>query len=413
MKSQKIIWLVVALLAVALIAYGVRKGGKKPGEKVLPQKTAEVTPGEAPTGPIKIGGVLPLSGSAAQYGQPIQNAVELARAEINAAGGVAGQPLEVVWEDGKCDGTAGASAAQKLVSVDKVKIIFGGACSGETIPQAPITEPAKVLLVSPCASSPKISGIGDFVFRTMPSDALAGQVAAGYAYKIKGWKKAALITEQTDYAQGLRGAFKETFVRLGGEVTADEVYQSGATDIRTQILKIKESKPEIVYMAPQTGDAGLLILRQLKEGAVALPKLTAEVLMDRDMASKQKALLDGVIGVEAALDESNAQVKNFLSKYEAAHGTLSGIPICGANGYAQTYLLKEAIEKVGFDTEKIRDFFYALRDWDGPAGTLTFDKNGDPITGFFGVREILNGEVATLGTQWIMNGELEPFEPKK
>lgn len=395
MSKRTLGWL-IAILVVLGVVYGVSKRGGGPSTAARP---------------LKLGAILPLTGDAAPYGIPVRRAIELAAEEVNAAGGVGGKPLTVAWGDGKCNGADGAAEAQKLVNVDGVTVIFGGACSGETIPIAPITEPKQVLVISPCASSPKITDIGDFVFRTYPSDALAGKVGAGYAREVLKLQKIALITEQTDYAQGLREAFKRTFGEAGGAVVADEVYQTGATDFRTQLLKMKEANPDAVYLVPQSGNPGLLILRQLQELGYKGKRLTAEVLMDRKLVGENARLLEGLVGVEAALDDADPKVTAFLAKYQAKHNEeLSGIPLCSANGYTQVYLLKEAVAAVGTDTAKIRDWLYGLKGWVGPLGTLTFDRNGDPITGYYGIREVINGKVGTLGSQRIVDGSLQGFE---
>lgn len=401
MNRRALGWL-VAIIAVVLVLYGVSKR----------QAPVPADGGAALPDVVKIGSILPLTGGGAPYGIPIRRTIEMAVEEVNAAGGIAGKPMEVVWGDGKCSGTDGATEAQRLVSVEGVKVIFGGACSGETIPMAPITEAVKALLISPCASSPKVSEIGDFVFRTMPSDANAGKVAASYARDILKLQKVAVVSEQTDYAQGLRGAFKDAFSAGGGAVSGDEVFQTGMSDFRTLLLKVKETNPEAVYVAPQTGDAGVLLLQQLKEIGYTGKIITAEVLMDRKLVGDNAALFEGLVGVEAGIDTTNAKVAAFLEKYKTKYGEeISGIPVCGANGYSQVYLLKDAIETVGYDTTKIRDWLYDLKDWSGGLGTLTFDQNGDPITGYFGIRQVKGGAVTTLGTQLLVNGTLEPFAP--
>lgn len=400
MNKRALGWLVAIVVVVGVI-YTVAKRPAGPAPAALPDK-------------IRIGTILPLSGDGAPYGLPVRRTIEMAVEKLNTAGGIAGKPIEVVWGDGQCDGKAAATEAQKLVNVDGVKIVFGGYCSGETIAAAPVTEAGQVLLISPGSSSPKITGIGDFVFRTYPSDALAGKIAAGYARNVMELSKVALISEQTDYAQGLREAFKTTFGELGGAVAADEVYQTGATDFRTQLLKVKEAGPEAIYLVPQTGNPGLLILQQAKELGIGGKRLTAEVLMDRKIVKENATLMDGLVGVEAALDDANPTVAAFLVEYKAKYGEdMGGIPLGNANGYQQVYLMKDAIEAVGFDTAKIKDWLYALKGWQGPLGTLTFDRNGDPITGYFGIRVVTGGTPKTLGVQQLANGELLPFEPAK
>ncbi|MBI2034027.1 MAG: ABC transporter substrate-binding protein [Candidatus Liptonbacteria bacterium] len=346
---------------------------------------------------IKIGVLVPLTGDAASYGESENRAIQIAVQEINSSGGINGKKIELVTEDGKCDPQAGGTAAQKLVNIDKVKIIIGGACSGETLAAAKITEPAEVILISPSASSPKVTEAGDFVFRTYPSDSLAGKVNATYAFKELKAKKVAVFTELTDYAQGLREVYKETFSNLGGQIVSDETYTTGDTDFRTQVLKIKTAKPDVIYVVPQSLTPGVQIFKQLRESGVTAKFTTAEVLLDRQGAKDNAKVLEGVYGVEPAVDYvGNAKAKAFMAAHKAKFaGAEPGS--FAANAYDAVYLIKAAVEATGgLDTLKIRDFLYGVKDWPGAIGSITIDQNGDPILGL-NVRKILKGEVTDVG----------------
>ena len=148
---------------------------------------------------IKIGFIAPLTGEAATYGLMGQNVVKLAADEINAQGGINGRHLEIIYEDGKCNGAAAATAIQKLVEFDKVEVVFGGFCSSESLGAEPIATQNKVLLFSLGSSSPALTGKSPFFARDYPSDASQGAVLAEIAYNKKGWRNVALIQEQLDY----------------------------------------------------------------------------------------------------------------------------------------------------------------------------------------------------------------------
>src|SRR3989338_8751673 len=125
-KITKIFWSVVTIVIGAGILYWL----------LAPKPTNGPTTTVEPQGTLKIGAVLPLTGDGAAYGLPIQRAASLAVNEINLAGGVKGQSMEIIWEDGKCDAKEATSAARKLVTVDGVKVILGGVCSSETLSMA-------------------------------------------------------------------------------------------------------------------------------------------------------------------------------------------------------------------------------------------------------------------------------------
>ena len=143
------------------------------------------------TEPIKIGYIGPLTGGVAAYGETEKNVIELALQEINSSGEL-NRKLEVIYEDGKCDGKDAATAAQKLINIDKVKIILGGACSAETLAAAPLAEENKVILFSSFASNPSISQAGDYIFRNCFSDADFGKADAEFIVS-RGIKRVAAL----------------------------------------------------------------------------------------------------------------------------------------------------------------------------------------------------------------------------
>jgi branched-chain amino acid transport system substrate-binding protein len=352
-------------------------------------------PGTGGAETIKLGVIQPFTGDAASYGESELRGIEVAVAEINEAGGIDGKLLELVTEDGKCDPQAGGAAAQKLVNVDRVKVIIGGACSGETLAAANVTEPAEVLLISPSATSPDVTDAGDFLFRTIPSDALAGETAAAYAFNELGAETAAVLAERTDYAQGLREVFMNSFGALGGEIIADETYATGDTDFRTQILKIKDAEPDVMYLVPQTVTPGVAMVAQVKEHKVGADLLTAEVLLDREAVAENVQTLEGVIGVEVAIDfVDNVKAAAFreahLTMFDAEPGMFS------ANAYDAVYLIRDAIAQNGLDTIQMRDWLYGVANWPGTVGFITFDEHGD-LQMSLNVRKIVGGEVTDLG----------------
>lgn len=382
-KGSKLFWgiVVVAIVIIILALARTPSGG----------------PAGLPDGPLTLGMVLPLTGDGAAYGIPLQRAGELALAELNAAGGIAGKQIKAIWEDGKCEGKEATAAAQKLINIDQVKIIFGGACSSETLAIAELANAAKVLVISPSATSPDLTEKGgDFVFRTAPSDAAAGAIAAEYAYNKLAAKKVAVISETKDYAQGLRRVFTEKFKTLGGEIVADETYNTGDTDMRTQILKIKTSAPEVVYIVPQTPAPGILILKQLAVSGVKAKRLTAEVMIGRNVVAENKARMEGLVGIEPWFDDQGALAAGLLTKYKEKYNEEAPFPAFQANMYSQFYLIKEAIEKHGLNTEALRDWLYGVKDWKHALGTLTFDTYGDPVGLPYSVKKVDKGELKEL-----------------
>lgn len=371
-----------------LFAFGA--GCAAPYQSPAPAKTTN-TP--ALQGEVTLGAILPLTGDGAAYGLPIQKAVNLAVDEINAAGGVGGKKLVVATEDGKCDGKAGAVAAQKLISVMNVPAIIGGACSGETLGFAPIANEQKRVVISPSATSPDITTKGgDYVFRFAPSDALAGKIAAFYALKELGAKRAAIVSENTDYAQGLRKVFFKTFDENGGGIVIDEPYNTGATDFRTVALKIKNGHIDVVYIVPQTPAPGLAIVKALKDQKVEVKLLSSEIFLGLEVAKNNKETLEGVTGFEAFFDDQSVAAKKFADAYKTKYNEELAWPFYQANAYSEVYALKALIENVGASGEKLQAELARLKNWSGGALTnVTLDKDGDIEWKTYSVKKITNG----------------------
>lgn len=340
---------------------------------------------------LKIGVITPLTGDAASYGVAMQRAYDLAVSEINEKGGVNGQAIELVYEDGKCEGSAAATATQKLVNVDGVKFILGGTCSGETLAAAEITQASRVLLLSPSATSPDITEAGDLVFRTYPADDFEAKMVAEYAIN-NGLLRAAIISENTDFAQGVRNAFKESYT---GTVVFDETFNTGETDFRTLITKMREANPQMVYVSPQTAVAGELILKQIEENGMNVGIFANNSMIDRAAIAANPSLYEEAIMAEVQIP-TEGKASAMLAAYEAVYGTPPEFMAYTASAYDSVYLLSEAITAVGYDAEAVAGYFNnSVSDWDGAIGVFNFDENGDAEVELTLV-QVISGEFVPL-----------------
>lgn len=348
-----------------------------------------VTGGSANT--LKIGVLAPLTGDAAYAGVAIQKANDLAVSEINAAGGVNGKQLELIYEDSKCDGATATTSTQKLVNVDGVDFILGGTCSSETLAAAPITQEARVILLSPSATSPDLTQAGDLVFRTYPSDDFEAKMVAAYA-KENGLSRAAIISENTDFAQGVRNAFKASYE---GDLVFDESYNTGETDFRTLITKMRTANPQMVYVAAQTNVSGELILKQLEESGMNVGIFAVNSMLDRSAIAASPSLYEEVIMAEVQLPVEGKAVA-MLAAYETLYGVPPELTSFTASAYDSVYLLAEAIAAVGEDPEAVAGYFsYQVVDWPGAIGTFNFDENGDAEVDLTLV-QVVGGELVPL-----------------
>jgi branched-chain amino acid transport system substrate-binding protein len=336
--------------------------------------------------PIKIGYIGPLSGDGASYGETEKNAIELALTELALDSKSKNPKFEIVYEDGKCNGKDAASAIQKLISVDKVSIIFGGTCSAETLSMAPIAEQNKVLLLSAFSSNPEITKSGDYIFRNSPKDTDVAYLDAETI--AKKYKKVALVSENTDYSLGVREVMKTVFSEKKIEVVADETYTntgSGVSDFRSILTKIKSSNPEVLYINPGTSaKAGGIMVKQARELGITAPIHGNFSLGTPDALGTGGEYMNGVVISDASNLANNGN--KVLEAYKNQFGKDPANNLLMGASYDRVIILKDAVLKVGMDVEKIKQYLYGITNFSGTIGEYHFDENGDVVgVGFINV----------------------------
>lgn len=330
---------------------------------------------------IKIGFINPLTGNAAAYGSDGRRAVELffsQNPEIN------GQKVEVIYEDGKCNGQEAASAATKLVNVDGVKAIIGGACSGETLGAAPVAEQNKVILLSTVSSSPEVTDAGDYVFRVYPSDAVVGQTLAKEALQ---FEKIAMLVESTDYAEAYRNSVKAELEANGVTLVVDEVYLPDTTDFKTVLQKVKDAEADVLLSISQSAVTNGFIAKQVRELGIELQLFGTDTMEGQDFFDVAKDATEGAKMVVVADDPSREGVQTFLDEL----GTVESANILAIKAYDAADVLFQAIAAVGYDAEKIKQWLYDMPAYEGLGGTIAFDENGDNPTQGGSVKMVVDG----------------------
>src|SRR5574341_242222 len=258
--------------------------------------------------PINVGFIGPLTGDAAVFGIAERNIIKLAVEEINYAGGINGRLLQVIYEDGKCTEKDAVTAAHKLIELDSVPIIIAF-CSAETIPVIPLTEPDKIILFT-SSTNPKVSEMGEYVFRNSYSDTDTARIAAETISKES--KKVGIIYELTTYPAGLKDAFVKEFEALGGKVYA-EGFPQNEHDVRTQVTKLIAKNLSAIFINPDTPSAGLSVLKQLNELKFNGTLYGNYFGSSNDVISNPEA--DGLIFI-ADPDVANSKKAQVFKKYQ-------------------------------------------------------------------------------------------------
>ncbi|MGL9727411.1 ABC transporter substrate-binding protein [Enterococcus sp. DIV0756] len=331
---------------------------------------------------IKIGGNFELSGAVAAYGEAENEGVKLAVEEINKDGGIDGKKIEYVSKDNKSDNNEAASVAANLTTKDEVVAIIGPATSGATKATLPNLTKAKVPAVTPSGTDDAITvqkgKVQDYIFRSCFQDSFQGIVLAKYADEnLKADKAVILGDNSSDYANGLKKAFKETYK---GDIVAEENFTAGDKDFQAMLTKIKDKDFNVIYIPGYYTEAGLII-KQAREMGIEQPIIGAdgfgdEKLVETAGASNVKNVYyTGHFSTKApATDKVEPFVKAFEKKYSKQPSSFNAL------AYDSVYMIKQAIEDEGKATpEAINKGLANLKDFEGVTGKITMDKEHNPV----------------------------------
>jgi branched-chain amino acid transport system substrate-binding protein len=390
---KRVLTILIVLAAVITLAAAPALAQQKKAE---PAKKAEFKC-EDPMGvikikkgdPIHIANWMVVAGPDASLGTDTKRGVEIAIDDVG--GKVMGHPIKLSTQDTGCNAEGGQAAATKLASDPTIVAAVGSNCSSEARPGAPILWKAGIATVSPSNTAPYLTDPKrgpeyEGYLRTAHNDKVQGAVAAEFAIKKLGVKKAATIHDGSVYAEQLQGVFAETFKKMGGTITAQEAVAPTDTDMRPVLTKIATGKPEFIYY-PIFIAAGGHITRQVKEvsGLEKAYLMGADGIFSPDF---YKAAGDTAIGMYHSSPDFSAFAagyKDFLAKHQKKYGEKPLAPF-HAHGYDAAMIIFAAIKKVGkvgpdgtlcIGRKALRDALYATKDFKGLTGNLTCNKFGD------------------------------------
>ena len=327
----------------------------------------------------RIGVMESLTGAGETYGTVAWQSKQMALDEINAAGGIDGRMLELVVEDSKCSAQDAITAYNKLTNVDGVKIILGTSCSGAMLGVAPLAEEDGVVLFSGLASNPDIADAGDYIFRTQISDIEVG-INTGNTLWADGIRKLATITEETDYAEGVRRTSVAQFEKNGGEVVAAERFATDVTDFRTQLTKLFAADPDALHIAPQSEFAAGAIVKQARELGYQGPIYGETVSVGTTAQDIAGDAATGMKAITAAPDPTNEKSQEVLANFRDRYQYIT-LPWHLGSAYDDVYIAAECLRHTGDDQDAdgFRDCLYGIT-WSGALGdNYSFDEKGEVV----------------------------------
>ena len=328
---------------------------------------------------IKIGSLAPLTGPVSVYGIAASNGVKLAIEEINAAGGVNGKLIELVLLDEKGDEQEAITAFNRLVDEHEIVALLGDVTTKPTIAVAQRAAGINLPMLTATATGTEVTLQGDNVFRVCFIDPDQGVLMATYAKDYLNAESAAIIYNAADdYSQGLAKAFEDQAKEIGLNVTAVESYPGDTTNFSTQLTRIAQEKPDVLFVPDYYG-TNILILQQARSAGIDGAILGGDgwdgILTQVDESNPTEA--DGVYFTNHFFDgDTSKTVTDFIAAYEAKYGDK---PISfSALGYDSAYMMVEAIKKAeSTESQAIIDALSTLS-YDGVTGQLSFEGSGDP-----------------------------------
>jgi branched-chain amino acid transport system substrate-binding protein len=334
--------------------------------------------GAASSADIVIGHYGSMTGNTAHFGQDTDKAARLAADQINEAGGVLGRKLKIVTLDTRGDGADAANAVTRLIDVEKATAILGEVASSLSLQGGPIAQRRKIPMVSPSSTNPKVTQIGDYVFRVCYIDPFQGKVMAQFARNTLKLEKVAILKDvKNDYSKGLAEAFQKAFVALGGTIAAEQSYSAGDTDFSAQVTAIKGSPAQAIWVPGYYSEVAS-IARTAQRLGLKVPLLGGDGWDAPELFTIGGDAMNGsYFSNHFAPDQASAQAQKFVSDFTAKYGQApTGL---GALGYDGVLVIADAIKRAGSaEPSKIRDALAATKGLEAVTGTLTMDKDRNP-----------------------------------
>lgn len=379
---------------IALLGMSLLLGGCPPKEE--PDATSTGQPAAA--GDILIGEYGSLTGPEATFGQSTHNGIMMALEEVNAAGGVNGRQVRIRTEDDQSKPEEAANAVAKLISQNNVIAVLGEVASSNTLAAAPISQANKVPMVTPSSTNPRVTQVGDYIFRVCYIDPYQGEALAQFVMNDLKMNRAAILRDvKSDYSMGLADYFKRTFESLGGRIVADQSYSKGDNDFKAQLTAIRAAQPQTIFIPGYYTDIGQIAI-QARDLGIDQP------LVGGDGWESPKLLEIGGRALEGSFysnhyhaDDPSPIVRGFVEKYAQRYGVKPDA--LAALGYDAMKVLAEAMKRAAnLDGPSIRDEIAKTADHQGVTGSITLGADRNPENKKLVVMEIKEGQILLRAT---------------
>ena len=323
---------------------------------------------------IKIGVAGPITGPNAAFGAQLKNGVEQAVEDINAAGGLMGQKLQVVVGDDVSDPKQGVSVANKFAA-EGVKMVVGHFNSGVSIPASEVYQESGIIQVTPASTNEKFTDRGLWnTFRTCGRDDQQGAVAGNYLAKNFKDKKIAVVHDKSPYGKGLADNTKATLNKAGPKEAVYEGVNTGEKDYSALVSKLKQATVDVVYFGGLHTEAGLII-RQMRDQGLNAPMMSGDGIVSSEFVSIAGPGADGTLMTFGPDARKNPNAKDAVAKFKAKNFEPEAYTLYS---YAAVQILADAAKQANStDGKKIAEVMKQGKPFKTVIGDISYDKKGD------------------------------------
>jgi branched-chain amino acid transport system substrate-binding protein len=330
------------------------------------------------TDTIRVGLYASMTGNVATLGQGVRQGIEMKFHETNSAGGVNGKKIVLFVEDDRGNPEEAQSAAAKLISKHQVVAVLGAITSGGSLAGGPICQSNRIPMLTPGATNPKVTQIGDFIFRICWVDSFQGTLMAKFATSVLKVQKAAILFDiGTDYSSGLTQVFADSFEKMGGKIVARESFSTGDNDFSAQLTSIRRHQPDVIFVPAYYTEAGLIVLQARKLG-IDSKFIGTDGWESPVLSEIAGSALDGsYYCTHFFAEDPDPAVQQFVANFRKQYDHPPAGP--SALGYDAAGILVNALKAVGPDPLKIRDALAGTKNYPGVTGSITIDSNRNAV----------------------------------
>ena len=323
---------------------------------------------------IRIGQYGAFTGKNADFGIAARKGVILAVEEANATGGVLGRQIDLLLEDNQSKDGESATIAKKFVSRDKVVAVLGGNTSTNSLEAAPVYQNARIPMIAITSTNPRVTEMGDYIFRVCFIDPFQGAVLAKFAQDTLKVRKVAVITSANNaYSVGLSKVFRERFTAGGGTIVAEQKHNEGDKDFRAQVTAAKAAGAEAILHSGNYTEGALICIQARSLGFTG-PLFGGDAWEGPDLvAIGGKAVEGAYYTTHASAETPTPAMQGFVQRYRARwNGETPNATT--TLGYEAGLLLFDALRRAGTtDSARLRDAIASTRDFPGVTGPITID----------------------------------------